>query len=247
MFRPQNKTGSDIPKADSGGYRISASAQIVSILKNLMKGRAMISVNLPHEEQQYPSAILKIDDSINAFYLDELNDAAAHQRFSAAKRIEVEARLDGVLVRFSSELQKAGKSKDGIGFYRAALPLFLFYFQRRDTHRIKITRQQPYLTGKLRSNHQPIDGHLHDISIGGIGLISETKLILQRGDLIVQNRFLLPGGEEMHCDLEIRFLQEMKQQSILRIGCQFTQLTSSEQQLITQEIARLEREQLRVR
>jgi c-di-GMP-binding flagellar brake protein YcgR len=239
----QSKAG----KGDSTSYRISAANQIRSLLKNLMRGTALISVNLPREEAQYASAILKVAEDVDVFYLDELNDPQAHQRFSKAKRVEVEARLDGVLVRFSTDLQKAGKSKDGIGFYRAALPLYLFYFQRRDTHRVKITREQLPVRGVIKGSSERIQGVMHDLSIGGIGFIARTERIMQRGDIIERSLFQLPNGEEFSCDLEIRFLQELRQQSVTRIGCQFLDLAATEQQVITQEVARLERELLRKR
>ena len=232
---------------DGNSYRISSSSQISALLKNLMRDNATITLNLPREEHQYPSAILKVDDDLEAFYLDELNDPRGHERFAKSKRIEVEARHQGVLVRFATEIQRVGKSKEGIGFYRAAMPLFLFYFQRRDTHRIKITRQQVDFISTLGNEEgKMVDGYLHDISIGGVGIISKTELILQRGDILHNCRFTLPEAGDIECNMEIRFLQTLRQQAVTRIGCQFMDISARAQDMLTQEIARLEREQLRM-
>ena len=217
------------------GQRITASEQIISLLKRLMEDGSRLSIHLPDDPRPYPSALIALNEQQGLLQLDELGDKVAHEKFSATEHIVIEGRLGGVLVRFSSNRSK----KPGLDNYQLELPKHLIYRQHRDNRRTRISKLVISCSAILQRDYLPVKGILLDISANGMGIACKGLGRLRYNDSLNKCSFELPDVGRIQCRLKIRYLQEIAAKNLTRIGCQFVELPLADQELIDRQLLML--------
>lgn len=159
---------------------INRPAEVASVLNALQRQRSPITIRFKGVEHNYPSLLLAVDRKAQLFYLDELNDPAAHKRMVAKEVFSVRAVDQGISVFFTKcQVVEMLDETEG-AVYRVAFPNELIHNQKRDAFRavvmlgnhvpvslLSFTRQEPL---------QPLPARLVDISSTGCKLEFESLI-----------------------------------------------------------------------
>ena len=101
---------------------INRPAEVASVLNALQRQRSPITIRFKGVEHNYPSLLLAVDRKAQLFYLDELNDPAAHKRMVAKEVFSVRAVDQGISVFFTKcQVVEMLDETEG-AVYRVAFP-----------------------------------------------------------------------------------------------------------------------------
>lgn len=223
--------------------RITDPARIAQLLKRIKDSRALLSVTVPAVTDVFLSAILHVDPAGGYFELDELAPADGHLALVAAARLNAFAQCSGVDLSFTAVLQSVERDSNG-NFYRVAFPSVLYYRQRREHYRVRVSRGQTVpLLISLAEDHA-IEGLLHDISAGGLGGEFQRYQgpALALGQVLPDCELRLHGHLPVRISLEVRFVSADEPLHRVRLGARFVDIGRHEQKLIEQFVASLDRE-----
>ncbi|MHB8346851.1 MAG: flagellar brake protein [Acidiferrobacterales bacterium] len=226
--------------------RISLAPQIMSLLSRLQESRSLLSVTVAGSDELYNSAIVEVDTELGYILLDELAPVEGHLRLLQSRALHAHARLRGVDISFAGTLEEAGE-KDGIAFYKLPIPALVNYRQRRSNFRARVGLGTP-VSVELGSRQTPeLDGTLYDISRGGIGAMMHAgnKTDLHQGSVFDRCEIRLPRGHAVTCGLEICYVTSDERRHALRIGGRYIDLGRTQEKIIAQFVAAMERELLR--
>ena len=92
-----------------------------------------------------------------------------------------------------------------------------------------------------------IEGELHDLSLGGAGIIFlDIAPAVQRG-LLQECAVELPDGGWLYCSVELRYSKTIPPRERQLVGARFAGLTLAQSRLVGSWISELEREYIRKR
>jgi c-di-GMP-binding flagellar brake protein YcgR len=216
---------------------ITSRGQIASLLKRLHDGHALLTVSFPGDNRMYISAVLSVDAEAGCLTLDELNPADGHQRVQVGSQLQIQGNLAGIETRFLVDVQ-AVEIQQEIYLYRAALPRYMVYRQRREFVRVPV-RLTMDAAVQLSADGKLIKGRVADLSAGGLGAA------ISEGDpMAIGDRYLCSiqiGGDVISAEIEIRFLMaEGGQQR--RFGARFRGLSPQDKRRIERMVMQLQRE-----
>ena len=228
--------------------KISQPAQIASLLRRVHEERALLTVTLPGSDDEYKSVVLEVNLAKSHVLLDELHPLEGHGRFLAAKKFHAHTRLKGVDISFGGILRESSQ-EGGIALYQIALPTMILYRQRRTSFRAHVGAGLviPVTLDDEKLRH--LQGHLCDISIGGIGLRlkSDPSPGIDNGAIFSDCEILLPDNERIHSGLELRFVSPADPRNTVRFGGRFVGLEAAARKRVEQFVVSLERELLKKR
>lgn len=219
--------------------------QIVGLLRRLRDQRVLLSVRVPGHDETFNSLLLQVDPDKNIVLLDELNPKAGHELVKESKQIRVKCQCQGIELGFLCSVE-VGKDKSGISIYRAALPDSITYMQRRGSYRVRVGMSMSVpIVLPSETSQTDIEGHLFDLSIGGLGANLPMEPPLKHGQIIETCTISLPKNESIQVELEIRFVRLDEQHRTQRIGAAFLHLDTQQKNRIRRFVTHLEREMLR--
>lgn len=217
---------------------------MLTLLQSLIRHRVLVSASLPDSDVQYTSTILSIDTQTDTFQLDELFPLSGHARLEAAGQLRLFAQLEGAALGFSTTLQ-AVEQQDGLFYFRMHLPETVNYLQRRDGHRVMVSRLS--IHAELYDHHNKVHkATLNDISTGGINLLvtpADVEAFHQNG--VYRCVLHLPGEEPFHCKVDICYKRQ--QGSGVILGGSYVGLDIRTEHALRRVVAELERRLLRLR
>lgn len=224
---------------------ITLKPYMAAILSRLESERTLISVQIGKDRTCYNSILLGIDPQLDLFTLDELNPHKGHKKLRKGSHVHLEARLKGVRIMFSSEINRIDAGE--IAMYHLPLPDRMIYRQRRRHHRARLDRQQPMpILFPLPLRHR-IQGELVDISASG--LCSRIKYSdstrLEEEQSIQDVRIDLPGQNHITCDLAVRSIRRFPDQGYSLVGSEFVGIAPATQSHVARLVAMLDRHQRR--
>lgn len=221
-------------------------AYMTGLLRRLQSERAIISVKLDNHPELYNSAIIDIDPVTQEFFLDELAPDAANSLITTATCMEMNGRLKGVNIR--CQLQVKEIQNDGsFALYRVAYPDVLLYRQRRRHYRARLEQRQDLPIVLPMTLQKNITGHLVDISISGVCSYVEYQAAQQLAEAhaIRNASIMLPGQNQVTCDLEVRSIRDYPEQGYSLVGSKFLDIDPMHQQSIERFVAKVDRAQRR--
>ena len=230
--------------ADDDALPVTDRNRIVQFLAGLQERHALISVSLPDTNQLYNSAVLGVSAQAGTVTLDELTPEEGHVRLLGERRLQVFARLDGVSLRFESELIDSA-TEDGIALYHIRLPELVYHGQKRNHYRVRVAIGLKVPVSLSQDDTQTLNGQLRDLSIGGFGAAFPIDARIRAGQRIECGWIDLPGGTTVSCGLEIRYAAPDPVHRELRVGAAFLGLTPVQERAVQRCVHDLEREQLR--
>lgn len=228
----------------SEGEQVTDPIQIAALLKKVKDTRTLMQVTIAGQSAEYNSALLQIDAEHGFLLLDELTPPEGHHRLSEVRRLTASIRLRGVDLRFTTRLQQVG-GQAGIAFYRVDFPLQLHYRQRRAYYRVKLGLGLMVPFSITHSAAKAVEGQIDDISVGGIGAQINQQLTFNRGDLLPGCTLLLPTGEKIDCEVEVRYISHDEQHRKTHLGARFVNMDRARQNTLKRFTAEAERELLR--
>ena len=219
--------------------------QIIGLLRRLRDQRILLSVRIPGHNGTFNSLLLQVDPDRNFILLDELNPKIGHELVIQAKQVRVQCQCQGVELGFLCAVEVV-EGKSGISMYRAALPEFINYMQRRGSYRVRVGMSMSVpVSLPLEISTTDIEGHLFDLSVGGLGANLPMEPKLRRGQIIETCAIHLPKNETIQVELEIRFIRLDEEHRTQRIGAAFLHLTQQQTNSLRRFVTHLEREMLR--
>ncbi len=220
--------------------------RLVGLLKNLQSKRALLSARVDEGSQYYSTTLLKVDPERERIYLDELVPRTGHDRVEPDSTLHVVGVLDGVPTHFAAQVVSFD-TRDGIAFYRARLPEWIDYQQKRAFFRVHIGPKQSLNVRLTRVEDAALfSGRLLDVSLGGFGCLLPVNSALNKGDHIKVSALELPGKQTITGTAEIRHIHPPRGQlkNSLHIGAGFTALSPQMEQTLLRAILTLERAQI---
>ena len=223
-------------------FRIRAPIGVVAVMREIIHGRAIVSVSFNEGRDGLVTALLAIDADAQELALDIGATPAANERFLAAERFTAVTSVDQIRIEFACTRPRLAAWK-GLPAFRAPLPGSVLRLQRRNTYRVKLPSGLPmhcFVPGaagetKLR---------LLDLSVGGVALVgAEGQVTEAEGTILRQCRVELPDHAPFIVDLEVRSALPLRDGRTLRqrIGCRFVDLPGATTALIQRVILGIER------
>jgi c-di-GMP-binding flagellar brake protein YcgR len=237
------QTPIDDPNYSTELTRVTDPAQIANLIKRIKDNRALLNVTVRGEPKAFLSAVLDVNPTEGYLLLDELVPKGGHEALLRERRLDIYAQTSGVDISFAGVLLEARVESDG-ALYRLALPEVLYYRQRREYYRVRVSRGQhiPFVIRDTEGNE--IEGSLHDISAGGLGseFLRATGLSLEQGQVLTDCMLRLLNDMTLNVSVEVRFVSEDAHARTLRLGGRFVDLPAHERKLIEHFVATLDRE-----
>ncbi len=230
---------------DQTRHLVQRPEQLEHILTDLKNQVQLLTIG-PDRKSVFPSVIRSIDSSLQQLHFDQVSDARGHEAISNSKEIIADATLQGIRVHFRCKRLSNDRDNQGHGYYAVAFPGQLYYFQRRDTYRIRLWQSFISFSG-LGPQGQLLEGRLFDLSLGGLGLHTALNTNISRGQQITKGEFELLDQTPFICNLEIGHVHHDRKGGISQVGCRFIDMPQQEIQRLARKIAQLEREQLQRR
>lgn len=228
------------------GERITDTARISSLLKQLHEQRAMLAVTLPDSADKFNSAILAIDEAAKRMVLDELTPRIGHERLLTNNKLHVFAVLHGIEISFAANLRQVGRER-GICFYSIGIPEELNYLQQRANFRIRIGMTSGITVVLRRDQQQQYRGRVIDMSESGLGITVRRALPLECGERLPCT-LTLADGHEIECELEVRYVNHVNRpHEDTHFGGRFLDLSPRLHKRLARAIIDLQRELIRKR
>ncbi len=231
---------------ESADFLVRSRLEVMRLLNRIMEVGAAISIHFLHSAQVAVSAVIDVDEPGDRLLLECPPDWHGSLRgnigaFGGDDRggsIMLTCVLDAVKIQFQARAVEMA-AIDGTSVLRLKIPDFMWHFQRRRDSRHSVAGLKIVLSlGFLGS-----DAEVADISKGGIGLLNcDSELKLEAGEALSDCTIALPGVGQIAVDLTVQHqvpVQLLDGRQVMRVGCQFTGLDDSTQQLIAHYLAAL--------
>ncbi len=237
--RPEHKTGRTLESDEL----ITDPSRMAEVFQEIADHHALVAVHPEGCEDDFNSAILKVDSGQQYLLLDELNDKAGHQQLVQSRRLFVYTRLQGVDISFIGEVSEVGM-QNNIAFYHVPFPHELNYKQRRHFHRLEIPMGVRVPFQLLDEQDHFLHGEIKDLSIGGFSgrLTSRIPAPLDKGMYFPRCVMTLPDDSKVITALELCHSLQWYRVSNLNIGARFINMEPADQRRIEQYIRKTERE-----
>jgi len=229
-------------------YTLHGHHQIRQVLEELIEHHALIAAHFGNN-QSFVTALVALSDDGTSLFLDASPDTAVNRRVLANDRLLCVTQLDHIRIQFAlSGLQEV--SKGGHDSFRALLPEHLLRLQRREFFRLQVPIAHAVsctLNARgIDAAPVQLDARVLDISVGGVALqVPPAVAEFVIGATLDHCSLRLPELEPIELCLEVRNINRNTQRSgteLLRLGCQFANLSRAGEAVIQRYIFNTERE-----
>jgi c-di-GMP-binding flagellar brake protein YcgR len=218
--------------------------EITFLLRGLIKQGERISVTFDGGRQSFLTVLIDLSDDETQLYFDVGGSHDTNRAFLNAERSAFLSVVDGIHIQFSAT-QVQEKTVRGERVFVVPVPKSLLRLQRRDVFRIQLPTSKPYICRIRRGAPDEKALPLHDISIGGIGILSTEKLAFEQLEVLENCWVDLRDSGALALTLEVRYITELENRAgkpLWHMGCQFLKLSSLNETLIQRFMGRLEAE-----
>ncbi|VXC31216.1 Flagellar brake protein YcgR [Pseudomonas sp. 8Z] len=219
-------------------------AEIVATLRLLLQHHDPLLIQFHERSQRFQSYVVDIDRERSRIALDEIIPTDGERFFKQGESFSVEAFRDGVRVAWKCEHSVQIGQHDGAPCYWTPLPAEMIYHQRRSAFRAAL-KQTDLIKVVLSSDklHEPLTGHLLDISATGCKLrfAGDQSQQLQNGQVHERLTAQLPFGA-MTTAVELRHVQYEAKIDCTFVGTRFFDLGGLEQRNVERFVYQLQRE-----
>lgn len=218
--------------------------EIVSQLRGLIKQGETISVTFDGGRQSFLSVLIDISRDENHLYFDIGGSDETNSAFLRAEHCIFTSVVGGIRIQFPA-LQAREATLRGELVLAVALPKSLLRLQRREVFRIQLPSSNPYICRIRRGSAQEKALPLHDISIGGVGILSTEKLEFEQLEILDNCWIDLRDSGALALTLEVRYVTPLESRTgkpLWHMGCQFIKLSALNETLIQRFMGRIETE-----
>lgn len=220
---------------------ITGDASTLRLLARIKNHRGLIYVRINENTTPWSSAIIAVDNDRHVWRFDELPTAEGHRQLLKKRRCEIETHLDGVPVKFQTEVMTSGIDQKGLSYYEASLPREIRVYQRRSSFRAQLSAACHAGMKFIVPGVAIMRGHVRDISECGVKAdFSNCTQIVDSGLYIPNSTLTFPDNKSIGCDLSVRFVR--RSSFGMSIGAQFVKISKENQKQVVQFVAFLDRE-----
>ena len=233
-------------KSESGGYpseyeRVTGNARVIWILNQLLLKRALLTINIDGEPEQFTSAILEVDERNNLVILDGLMPCSGNELFAHNREIQVSGFIDGIKVKFRATFTEL-RQHNGMASIAAHIPGLVNYRQRRNSHRIQSPMHFTFRVTLVFEDDHAEEGMLRDLSHGGVQVLLQTGASVISKSTLLECAIQLPTDETLYCTAIVCYSGVSGNSSGVRTGLRFLGLTPYQQRAIERSTAFLEQQ-----
>jgi len=232
-------------------YIVHNSKEVMQILNDLIKHKAMLKVSFNHGADDYLTNIISIDPKVGAVYLDIGVDEEFNRRLLASSHV-VFLKEDGVKIKWTSTQVTEVSLKDGKAI-KIALPKDLIRLQRRDFYRFATPVANPVMCripvpDVLDPEIESIlELTLVDVSLGGVGAFVSSPLnpAIEVGKTFIGCKIGFPDVGETNLTLMVKNITESHTKEGItkyRIGFVYVDPSRGNEGLINRYVYILERQ-----
>jgi len=218
--------------------------EIVFQIKGLIKRGDRISVVFQEGRQSFLTILLDVSPKDGRFYFDIGGSNEINQAFLKAGNCIFTTFIDGIRIQFAAKGCQETKLQ-GETVFAAQIPTSMLRLQRRELFRQQLPTIKPFTCRVRRGTPKEELLSLHDISIGGIGILSTTTLDYSQLEKLENCWLDLRENGMIRCALEVRYVSSMESRTgktIWHMGCKFIDLPPADETTIQRFMARIEAE-----
>ena len=231
---------------DDSRYLLHSRSEVIHSLRELITKGAIVTAYFNQGRQFILTALLTVLPDREAFLFDSGSNHELNEKIQSSDRVIFVTALQGVKIQFT-----AGKPKEvqykGKDAFIADLPLQVLRLQRREFYRLELpgfAKAECTIPGS--DGEKSITLTIHDISLGGLGLIASKQHnnydIMQILDNCVID---LKESGKIKISLEIRNHVPITHKNgnvSVRIGCKFIAMTPAMETLIQRYMVKIEKD-----
>lgn len=216
--------------------------EIVFQLRGLIKRADRVTVAFDEGRQSFLTVLLDLAEDDGLLYLDVGGSEDSNRAFLRAGHCIFTTTVDGVRYQFACEAAREARIGSGRAF-AVPLPKSLLRLQRRDMFRLELPTAKPYVCRIRRGTPQELALPLHDISVGGVGILSTEKFEFAALEKLENCWIDLRDTGVLAVTLEVRYVHAFENRAgkaMWHMGCQFLNLSSLNETLIQRFMARIQ-------
>lgn len=234
-------------KADKAQYLKQNALAALSILRDIQERESAILIS--HERGQFISRILFVD--LEQVILDFGSDPYENKLAQEMSVFRVSADVKGAKAECTL-MSPQTIQYDGLSAFSAPLPDRVELIQRRAYFRVCTPTTAPFQCQLNCKDGSSVTLHLHDLSLGGMGMLSNGKLpeSLQAGDILENIHLDMGAFGSMTVDVQLLHIGihtwiNNKNETVKspRLNLQFIALTPGQERQLQQVIYTLEHEE----
>lgn len=213
-------------------------------LRNLIKRGERVSVIFQEGKQSFLTVLIDVSEENSLLYFDIGGSHETNQLFLKSERSTFSSIVDGIQIQFA-----AGKCREtnlrGEPVFAVAVPQAMLRLQRREYYRLQLPTTKPVICRVRRGTPEETALPLHDISVGGIGVLSPQPLNFDRMETLEKSSIDLQDNGVIHVTLEVRYLTPLESRSgkpLWHLGCRFVDLSPAVETTVQRFMARIEAE-----
>ncbi|SAL01295.1 flagellar brake protein [Caballeronia ptereochthonis] len=235
---------SDIEKFADDHERFArrAPAEISMCLRNLARRRDMLTVT--SAQGQIITQLLEVDAREARIVFDWGGVESDNRALLKARQLYFKAAPDGVRVEFTTDAARA-VTYEGRQAFEVSFPEKLYQFQRREYFRVPAPILDPFYAKGAYADGEAFRYEVHDLSLGGIALrtdtprLAETEIGTVFNDVVLQ----LGPGAAFSVDLQLvspRSVTTPRGDVRYVVGFRFTRLSGVAENVLQRLITRME-------
>jgi len=226
-------------------YTVESRKEILYILNGLVDRHERITLLFNQGSDNILTMLVAVDEEDDTIIFDWGGNEESNRKLLASQRSTLITFQGGVRIQFS--LGPAWEiSYDGRKALATRLPEKLLRVQRREFFRVTLPLSLPVRCTLYTEKDEKLQGMLHDLSIGGVGIDSPTAIPLERQTLLPRCQIDL--GREfgvVECALKLCIIKQEVLRSgktVWRMGCAFVNLHRSMEARIQRFMVKVERD-----
>ena len=218
--------------------------EIVFQLKSLIKRGDRVSVIFQEGRQSFLTILMDVSPREGLFYFDIGGSKEVNQAFLHAESCTFTTFVEGIRIQFSVKGCREATLR-GEAAFAAPIPQAMLRLQRRETFRLQLPSAKPFTCRLRRGTPKEELLPLHDISVGGIGVLTASPLNYVQMETVDNCWLDLHENGMIRCALEIRYVMATEGRTgkpLWHMGCKFVGLPPMDEMQIQRFMARIEAE-----
>ena len=218
--------------------------EIVFQLRSLIKRGDRVSVLFQEGKQSFLTVLIDVSEKDGMLYFDIGGSVDINKAYLKAEHSTFVTFVDGIRFQFATR-QGREMSLHGERVFAVPLPQSMLRLQRREVFRLQLPTAKPFTCRIRRGSPEEITYPLHDISIGGIGILAAQPIEYGTLEKLENCWIDLNDNGILGVTLEVRYVRPMESRSgkpLWHLGCRFVDLSPANKTLIQRFMARIEAE-----
>ena len=219
--------------------------EIIFQLRGMIKRSERITVVFQDGQHSFLTVLLDMAEDDGHLYFDVASTDEVNRAFLNAEHSVFTSLIDGIRIQFSTARGRETKIR-GQRVFAVPLPKSLLRLQRRDVFRLDLPTVTPYICRIRRGTPEEKELPLHDISVGGIGVLCSEKLEFEPLEKLENCWIDLRDTGVLAVTLEVRYMRPVENRTTGKqawhMGCRFVGLSGLNETLIQRFMARIQAE-----